>query len=281
MRALEQEVQDAVFDTIEPMLPKAKTHPLGCHRPRKSDRLCFRGLWLRLVTGSAWETIEFMLEYQVSDTTLRTRRDQWIKAGVFDELFEHALHAYDRIIGLDLDDVCIDGSNHKAPCGGEGTGINPFDRGKLGWKWCMAVDTKGIPVSWVLDGANCHDFKLLQPTLDTLVNNGLIHDLNTLHLDRGFSYKNATPRAIAPYNIPNLDMQPKQPRGQANQLIGLGARWIVESANSWLTNYGQLRRNTDKHTRHRHAALCLATTILLTGRLINHRNTHHQNPPIR
>lgn len=41
-------------------------------------------------------------------------------------------------------------------------------------------------------------------------------------------------------------------------------------------SYGQLRRNTDKRNRHRHAALCLATTVLIIGRLINWRD--RRNP---
>jgi hypothetical protein len=43
-------------------------------------------------------------------------------------------------------------------------------------------------------------------------------------------------------------------------------RWIVEAAYTWWSNYGQLRRNTNRRTHHYHAALCLATTILIVGR---------------
>jgi len=37
-----------------------------------------------------------------------------------------------------------------------------------------------------------------------------------------------------------------------------GLRWTVERTNCWLTNYGQLRRNTDRHPQHRQAQLQLA-----------------------
>jgi hypothetical protein len=36
---------------------------------------------------------------------LRTRRDEWVDAGVFEQLKSEAMAAFDRIIGLDLDDV--------------------------------------------------------------------------------------------------------------------------------------------------------------------------------
>ena len=85
MRALEPEVVDAVWAAVEPLLPTAwTTHPLGCHRPRVPDRLCFRGILIRLVTGASWVDIEAILDIEVSDTTLRARRDEWIDAGVFD-----------------------------------------------------------------------------------------------------------------------------------------------------------------------------------------------------
>ncbi|MGH8950459.1 MAG: hypothetical protein ACRDX9_03450 [Acidimicrobiia bacterium] len=74
-----------------------------------SDRLCFRGILIRLVTGASWVDVEAILDHQVSDTTLRGRRDEWIDAGVFDALKTEALAAFDRIVGLDLDDVALDG----------------------------------------------------------------------------------------------------------------------------------------------------------------------------
>ena len=126
MRALESEVVDAVWAAVEALLPShADTHPLGCHNPRIPDRVCFVGIVTRLVTGCSWVTAERLLGGRVSDTTLRARRDEWIEAGVFDALGTEAIAAYDRIVGLDLTDVAIDGSQHKAPCGGEGTGRNP------------------------------------------------------------------------------------------------------------------------------------------------------------
>jgi hypothetical protein len=57
----------------------------------------------------------------------------------------------------------------------------------------------------------------------------------------------------------------------------LGLRWIVEATNSWLANYGQLRRNTDRCNRHRQAALSLAITIMITIKLIKWRDRYLTN----
>lgn len=281
MRACDREVQDAVFEAVRGRIPvPPDNHPLGCHRQRVPDDLCFRGLLIRLVTGAAWTTVEMLMNYEVSDTTLRARRDEWIRAGLFDTLIEESLAAYDRIIGIDLDHVAIDGSNHKAPCGGEQTGYNPADRGKQGWKWLIAVDAAGIPLTWVTAGANRNDYALLEPALEQLRAANLNEQIGTLHLDRGFGYK-TTPGVVASYGIKHLEVIPRRRPGQGTiALVGLGKRWIVEAANSWLSNYGQLRRSTDRRAIHRHAAICLAVTILITSRLIAWRNTHHR-PPIR
>jgi len=59
--------------------------------------------------------------------------------------------------------------------------------------------------------------------------------------------------------------------------MNLGLRWIVEATNSWWSNYGQLRRNTDRRIRHRHAALRLATTVLIIGKLITYRDRWSPN----
>jgi len=274
MRALEPEVVDVLWRAIEPLLPvPVDDHPLGCHRPRVPDRLCFRGILIRLVTGASWVDIEAILDHQVSDTTLRARRDEWIDAGVFEVLKTEALTAFDRIVGLDLDNVALDGSLHKAPYGGEGTGPNPTDRGKLGWKWSVASEGHGIPLGWVIDGANRNDVRLLEPTLDAVDQTGLLAEVGMLHLDRGYD-SGAVRRRLEALGVTDYEIQLRGTKvpGVKKQPIRLGLRWIVEATNSWWSNYGQLRRNTDRRRRHRHAALCLATTILIIGRLIDWRD---------
>src|SRR5688572_33268838 len=138
-----------------------------------------RGIMIRLVTGASWVDVEAILDHQVSDTTLRARRDEWIHAGVFEQLKAEALAAFDRIVGLDLDDVALDGSLHKAPYGGEGTGANPTDRAKLGWKWSVASERHGIPVGWAIDGANRNDVAMLEPTIDAIDATGLLDEIGT------------------------------------------------------------------------------------------------------
>ena len=137
---------------------------------------------------------------------MRSRRDEWIDAGIFDKLRDEAIAAFDRIVGLDLDNVAIDGSLHKAPYGGEATGPNPTDRGKCGWKWSVAADGHGLPIGWAIAGANRNDLRLLHPTLDAVEATGPHHDIGTLHLDRGYDYPK-TRTELAARDLTDLDIQ--------------------------------------------------------------------------
>jgi len=274
MRALDPEVNDIVWQAIEPLVPvPVDKHPLGCHRHRKSDRDCFEVILVRLVTGCSWEDAERLCGNKVSNTTARSRRDGWIAAGVFDEIANEAISGYDRITGLDLSEVAVDGSLHKSPCGGEGTGKNPTDRAKLGWKWSILTDKVGIPIGRVADGANRNDSVLLAPTLDDVATRGLLADVETLWLDRGYDSE-VTRARLAKHEIDDAVIAKKRKKGTAgttkNQPMGL--RWPVERTNAWLASYGQLRRNSDRKTVHRLAPLALAVTLLLTAKLIDWRN---------
>src|SRR3974390_1226604 len=174
MRAFDWEVVEAVWAAVAGLVPeRPETHPLGCHRRRVSDRVCFRGMLIRLVTGCSWIVTEALLGGGVSGQTLRARRDEWIAAGVFEQLVTEALAAYDRIIGIDGVDAVADASQHKAPVGGPATGPNYWDRGKQGWKWSLVTDRDGIPVGWTAAPANRPDASLLAATLDDVARRGL------------------------------------------------------------------------------------------------------------
>lgn len=113
MLALHPRTVDAVWAAVEPLLPEPPVdlHPLGCHSPRRSDRDCFEAMLFRLATGCSWDVAGRL--GKDSETTLRRRRDEWIDAGVFEALAEEAQRAYDWIVGLDLSEVAVDGSQHK------------------------------------------------------------------------------------------------------------------------------------------------------------------------
>jgi hypothetical protein len=74
-----------------------------------------------------------------SATTLRRGRDEWISAGVAEQVRLAVLAAYDRLFGLELKQLAVDGCITKAPCGGQVAGPSPTDRREqglnLGARW--------------------------------------------------------------------------------------------------------------------------------------------------
>jgi hypothetical protein len=149
--ALEPYIIEPIFEQFLALLPnRVVHHPLGCHKPRIPDRVILEKLVQILVFGCAYRRIA---EEGCSATAIRDRRDEWIELGVMEHLRHIALSAYDRFIGLELEDVAVDGCITKAPCGGEKAGRSPVDRGKQGTKRSTAVDGKGIPIGTISAGA--------------------------------------------------------------------------------------------------------------------------------
>ena len=185
MPALPPYLIEPIWQQFSALLPEREVyHPLGCHRPRIPDRVIFEKLIEVLVFGCAYHRIA---DESCSATALRDRRDEWIEAGVIEELRDVVLEAYDRYIGLELSEVAVDCCITKAPCGGEKAGRSPVDRGKQGMKRSTAVDAEGIPIGGATDYANRHDSPLLAPTLDNATELvGALPEEIIVHLDCGY-----------------------------------------------------------------------------------------------
>src|SRR4051794_27201712 len=71
-------------------------HPLGCHRPRIDDVVVFDKLVEALVFGCGYERLA---DASCSATTMRRRRDEWIRLGIWQRLRLICLDAYDKMGG--------------------------------------------------------------------------------------------------------------------------------------------------------------------------------------
>jgi transposase len=148
------------------LLPARQVHhPLGCHRRRIPDRVVFDKLIQILVFGCGYRRIA---DATCSATTLRRRRDEWITLGVVERLRLAVLGAYQRLFGLELEHLAVDGCITKAPCGGQVAGPSPVDRRKQGLKRSAATEARGLPLAAVPAAANHRDDGLLAATLDAV-----------------------------------------------------------------------------------------------------------------
>ena len=146
---------EPIWAQLEALLPEHETdHPLGCHRRRIPDRVVFEKRLQILVVGCAYWRIA---DEGCSATTLRRRRDEWIEEGTMDALREMVLGVYDRLIGLVLGDLAVDGCITKAPCGGEKPAIA---------LWSEVNEASSTRRSWTL-AASPSESSPLRPTATT------------------------------------------------------------------------------------------------------------------
>jgi len=235
------------------------TRPLGCHRPRISDRVVFDQVIAATVHGSGYERIA---SPGCSDGTIRRRLKEWAALGLSEQVHVLALRAYDRMIGLELDELAVDGCITKAPGGGEVAGRSPVDRGKRGLKRSVLTEGAGLPLHLVSAGANRHDNPLLAPTLAGLDKlDGPTEDA-TLHLDR--AYDSRASRAL----LDELGLHAAIARKGVPAPVQAGARWVVERTHSWMNGYGKLRRCTEKHQPVVDFYLFLAAALVVLRQLI-------------
>ncbi len=126
-----------------------------------------------------------------------------------------------------------------------------------------------MPIGWATNGANRHDSILLPATLQAVAARGLLVDVETLHLDRGYD-SSVVRNYCAKVGLDDVVGAKKRKRGSAKGVKNpqpLGLRWPVERTNAWFSSYGQLRRNTDRFIRQRLAEIALAVTFVLTIKL--------------
>ncbi|MBQ0907071.1 IS5 family transposase [Micromonospora sp. U21] len=263
MPAVPSWLSDPLWDQFAALLPPRSatdpTHPLGCHRRRIADRIVFDKLLQVLRFGCSYQGIA---DSTCSATTIRNRRDEWIQLGVFAQLKTIALNAYDRLVGLLLDDLAVDGCITKAPGGGEVAGRSPVDRGKQGMKRSVMVEARGIPLGRVLAGAHRHDSPLLESTLDRLDDLGPLPGTITVHLDAGYDSQKTRDLLTARRLTGEIARKGVKAPIQATR------RWHVERTNAWHNAFNRLQRCYERKEDVVNAYFDLADAIITIRSLI-------------
>jgi len=254
---------EPLWDQFAALLPDRPvydpSHPLGCHKRRIGDRIIFEKLIQALRFGCSYASIA---DRTCGATTIRERRNEQIKAGTFAELNKIARESYDRMTGLLLQDLAVDGCITKAPGGGECAGPSPVDRRKLGMKRSLLVEGYGIPLGRVLAPANRHDSPLLAPTLDTLAQIGPLPDDITVHLDAGYDSQK-TRDELGERNLAG-EIAHKGDKAP----IQAGQRWQVERTNSWHNGFNRLQRCYERNEDVIDAFFDLADAIITVRSMI-------------
>jgi transposase len=267
---------EPLWDQFAALLPDRPvydpSHPLGCHKLRISDRIIFEKLIQVLRFGCSYVSIA---DCTCGATTIRERRNEWIRAGIFADLKTIARESYDRMVGLALEELAVDGCITKAPGGGECAGPSPVDRRKLGMKRSLLVEGYGIPLGRVLAPANRHDSPLLAPTLDKLGEIGPLPDDITVHLDAGYDSQKTRDE------LGERNMTGEIAHKGDKAPIQAGQRWQVERTNSWHNGFNRLQRCYERKEDVIDAFFDLADTIITVRSMIRQSWTSTGGTPAR
>ncbi len=166
-------VSDEMWKRVKPLIPARKRdenkdyvrRPGGGRKPM-DPRVVFEAIVYVLRTGILWKALprEFGSASSVHQYFL-----EWKEAGLFEAIWIQGLAEYDEMQGIAWSWQSIDGSMVKASLALESVGPNPTDRGKKWNKSSILVNERGVPLSFVVNGANTHDVKLLEKTMDNIV----------------------------------------------------------------------------------------------------------------
>ncbi|MGW0629762.1 IS5 family transposase [Streptomyces sp. NPDC002758] len=238
-------------------------HPWGCHNPRIPDEVVFDKLILVLVSGMGYERVA---DESCSATTIRRRRDEWIAQGMGEALRLAALTAYEHMIGLELDQLSADGCQTKAPSGGQCVGKSPVDRAKQGIKRSQLTDAYGIPLVTDPAPANIRDHSLLPAALDHFDDLakvlGPLPAHPALSLDAGYDYR------CVYQDLDERGITAKIAKRGEQTPIQADGRWVIERTNSWMNNFGKLRRCTERREACVVFFIALASAIVTVRSLI-------------
>lgn len=107
-------LSDVLWAKIEPLLPPERPKPRG-GRPRMPNRQAMNGILYVARTGCQWKALPRGFG---APSTVHDRFQEWVRAGVFERLWEVGLHEYDELRGIEWSWLAMDGAMTKAPLGG-------------------------------------------------------------------------------------------------------------------------------------------------------------------
>jgi putative transposase len=222
------------------------------------DQRCLAAILYVLRTGIQWKALPRCLG---APSTVHDRFQEWREAGVFTRAWKDALRTLDRGGGIDWEWQSMDGGMTKAPLGGEATGPNPTDRGKLGVKRSVLTDGRGIPLAVVAAPANVHDMRLVAETLDARLRAPPPGIRCNLCMDRGYDFPQVEDLVRASRFRPHI-----RSRGEEVRRCRVGEsprRWVVERTLSWLNRCRRLLVRREKKVENYLAFLHLACARLV------------------
>ena len=109
------QIPEALWERIDLVIPIYNRSCKG-GRPRLSMQNVVGGILYVLATGCQWKA---MPKQFGSGSAIHAYFQEWVRVGVFEELWQLALTEYDQLKGIDWKWQSMDGAMTKSPLGGE------------------------------------------------------------------------------------------------------------------------------------------------------------------
>lgn len=262
-------IPDELWQVLEQHLAPVPEQK-GPGRPRASDRAALNGIWYVLWTGCQWKAIHREW-FGVSSSVIHERFQSWRAMGIFQAMMREMVRYYqsEREIGWQWQS--IDSKMSPAPLGGEETGKNPTDRGKMGSKIHLLVDERGAPLSLHVTGANEHDKWSADDLIVSIVVNRPDSEEVEQHLcaDKGYDYDDVHQIIAQEEYIPHIKHRRRRNEPLVEECPIPGElryparRWVVERTLSWLNKRRSLRVRWSKKLGNWLALIQLACAHIL------------------
>ena len=143
--------------------------------------------------------------------------------------------------------------------------------GKKGTKRSLLVDGIGIPLSIVASGAQVHDVKLLEPTLDQIVTERPpVQDppKENLCADAGYAGQPAEKAIEDRGYVPHVRPRGEEINAKRRNKRYHPRRWVVERTHSWLNRYRKLLVRFEKTALSFEGLLELACALIVFRHVI-------------
>ncbi|MFC7557688.1 IS5 family transposase [Pseudoroseomonas wenyumeiae] len=258
-------ISDELWSVIEPLLPPERPKLKG-GRPVIPPRAALSGILFVLRSGIPWEMLPREMGCGSGVTCWRRLRD-WQQTGVWDRLHRELLRRLRQADRIDWTRACVDSASIAAKKGGAGTGANPTDRGKAGTKRHFVTDRRGIPLAFLLTGANTHDSKPFEDLLDAVPPvagkpGRPRRRPDKLHADKAYDHRRCR-RACLRRGIKHRIAR----RGiESSQRLGKH-RWVIERTFAWVNRFRRLAIRYERRLDIHHALTALACSLICLNAL--------------
>ncbi|MCW3474951.1 IS5 family transposase [Limobrevibacterium gyesilva] len=251
---------ESLWLIIEPMLPPVPPKPKG-GRPSVSAHAALTGILFVLRTGIPWEMLPAEMGCGSGVTCWRRLRD-WQADGVWNRLHRELLRQLHDADRIDWSRACMDSSSIAAKKGGVATGPNPTDRGRPGTKRHLITDRRGIPLAFLLTGANVHGSMPFDDLLEAVPHVAGKRGRprrrpDKLHADKAYDHRRCRRACLRRRIKPRIAW-----RGvETSQKLG-HHRCVIERSFAWFNKFRQHTIRYERRLDIHHAFTSLACSLI-------------------